>query len=119
MTTQIFTINLIPKSKAAPVFYCDQYDHGGRIFECLLKAGNADYVPASAASVTIEGTKPDGSTFTHGASRLTGANRVYADLYEDMTDVAGTVRIQVVVREGGNRTASELILLKVQRSARR
>ena len=112
-------INLIPSS--LPVrLYCNQGDIGlggdsGRYYYLNLQKDGVNYIPQQGAVITVEGTKPDGSTFTHTLTNI--AMAVYMPLFADMTDIAGEVKLQIVVKEGNNRTASQMIILFVQRSA--
>lgn len=119
MVAQTITkLDLIPSD--IPIrLYCDQGDcstaGSGRLFSFVLQKEQSNYYPASGATATVEGTKPNGSTFSHSVSMVLNMVSVY--LHEDMTDTAGTVKMQVVVREGNNRTGSQMIHLFVQRSA--
>ena len=117
-------LNLIPSGTPLRL-YCDQYDIAmmgtstGRYISIQLQKNGVNYIPPSGATATVEGTKPDGTTFTHNAvaTYLTSAGLIYVMLYSDMTNVAGDVKMQVVLHEGNNRTASQMIILTVQRSA--
>lgn len=113
--------NVSMTPSAVPVrLYCSQNDIGmgpasGRTFLINIQNDGNPYYPAAGATVSIEGTKPDGSTFSHQLQNI--ANAVYLPIFEDMADTEGEVKAQVVVREGNNRTGSQLISLFVQRSA--
>lgn len=118
LATDIKTIDLIPSGLPLRL-YCDQGDisdgSNGRLFMLALQKDGVAYGPAIGTTASIEGTKPDGSTFTHMLTNI--AMAVYLPLFADMTDIAGEVRMQIVVKEGNNRTGSQLIILFVQRSA--
>lgn len=112
MITQAFNLNLIPSSSPV-VVHCDQYDHGiGRLVISLYDMDMA-YTPSGTA--TIQGVKPDGNGFAYNAS-LSG-NTVTANLTEQMTAVAGSVRTQIVVTESSGRTGTFVFILEVQPSA--
>lgn len=114
MITQKSNLNMIPSGTPVKV-YCDQGDKNLReLCFTLMKDSNL-YLPEMGATATVEGTKPDGGTFSHTAE-LTGSNATVT-LYEDMADVAGDTLMQVVLHEGDNRTGSQMIILSVQRSA--
>lgn len=118
VATVIKSINLIPSGLPLKLF-CDQDDKstasGGRMFMLSLQKNGTNYIPQTGAIISVEGTKPNGSTFLHQLNSI--ASVVYLPLFEDMTDIAGNVEMQIVVKEGNNRTASQLIILDVQRSA--
>lgn len=115
MLTQEFDLNIIPDS-APVVVHVNQYDIGeGRLIISLLDEDSTPYNPSSGATVAIQGMKPDTHGFDYAAS-LAG-NVVTADVTEQMTAAAGTVRCQVVVSEGGNVTGTFVFFLEVQRSA--
>lgn len=111
-------LSLIP-SHIPLYLYADQYDKGngnsGRYFVLNIQLNGVNYYPQTGAIVSVEGTKPNGSTFLHQLNSI--ASVVYLPLFEDMTDISGNVKMQIVVKEGNNRTGSQLIILFVQRSA--
>ena len=114
MITQEINLNLIPDSEPV-IVRVNQYDTGiGRIIANLYK-GNVAYMPASGATVAIQGTKPDRHGFQYAAS-ISG-NVVTADLKQQMTACAGDVRTQIVVTETGGKTGTFVFILKVQESA--
>lgn len=113
--TQHIDLNLIPNS-APVVVHVDQYDHGtGRIIASLYE-DSTPYTP-SAASVYVQGTKPDGKFFVSSDGVTLEGNVVTADLTEVMTQVAGQVRVQFVVTEQTGRTGTFVFWLDVQASA--
>lgn len=107
---QEFDLNMIPDSSPVSV-YVDQYDKGSGRFKINLYNDSKKYTP-SGATVKIQGTKPDKKGFSYSAS-ISG-NVVTANLTEQMTAVAGRVRVNVVVTEGNNRTGTFVFWLEVQ-----
>jgi len=113
MITQQFDLNLIP-NQAPVIVDVDQYDTGTGRFVISLYKDDVPYTPASASAV-IQGTKPDGHSFSYPAT-LSG-NTVTANLMDQMTAVAGNVRTQIVVTEASGRTGTFAFILRVQKSA--
>lgn len=114
MITQIFDLNLIP-NQAPVIIHVDQYDVGtGRLIAHLYK-GDTAYTPAAGATAMVQGTKPDGRGFDYWGT-ISG-NTVTMDLTEQMSMVAGRVRVQIVITEGNNRTGTFVFILDVQKSA--
>ena len=112
--TQNFDLNMIPDS-APVVVHVDQYDEGEGRLVVNLYDGDVAYTPASGATVTIQGTKPDNKGFSYDAT-ISGST-VTADLTQQMTAVAGRTRVQIVVRESDDRTGTFVFWLEVQASA--
>lgn len=114
MIIQEFDLNMIPDS-APVVVHVNQYDKGtGRLKASLYKYDSA-YTPSNTPSVAIQGSKPDGHGFQYGAS--VSGNVVTANLTEQMTAVAGIVKVQLVVTEANNITGTFVFFLDVQASA--
>lgn len=112
MITQTTNLNLIPYGPPI-VIHCDQYDEGtGRLIFNLYENDIA-YSPTGTA--VIQGTKPDNHGFTYNATLV--GNVVTANLTQQMTAVAGSVRCQIVVTESSGRTGSFAFILEVQTSA--
>ena len=114
MITQTFKLNLIP-TQPLTVVACDQYDVGtGRLIAKLYE-DELPYTPSAGATALIQGKKPDGHGFMYDAT-ISG-NTVTADLTEQMTMVAGDVRVQIVINETNDRTGTFVFTLRVQPSA--
>lgn len=112
MITQTTNLNLIPYGPPI-VVHCDQYDEGtGRLIFNLYENDLA-YTPSGTA--VIQGTKPDNHGFNYNCTMV--GNVVTADLTDQMTPVAGSVRCQIVVTESDGRTGSFAFILEVQKSA--
>lgn len=112
MITQTTNLNLIPYGPPI-VIHCDQYDEGtGRLIFNLYENDIA-YTPTGTA--VIQGTKPDNHGFNYNCTMV--GNVVTADLTDQMTPVAGSVRCQIVVTESDGRTGSFAFILEVQKSA--
>lgn len=110
---QKFDLKMIPDASPV-VIHVDQYDVGtGRLVMNLI-FDDQSYKPANGATALIQGTKPDGKGFSYTAT-ISG-NTVTANLTEQMTAVAGRVRVNVVVKEGSNRTGTFVFWLEVQKT---
>ena len=112
MIIQEFDLNMIPDS-APVVVHVNQYDTGTGRLKASLYNENMAYSPSG--TVNIQGIKPDGKGFAYSAS-LSG-NLVTANLTEQMTAVAGSVKAQIIVTETSGRTGSFVFILEVQASA--
>lgn len=111
MITQEFDLNLIPNS-APIVVHVNQYDVGtGRLIAHLYD-GEVAYTPASGATALIEGTKPDKKGYSYYAT-ISGST-VTANLTQQMSVVAGRSRVNLIIKEGNNRTGTFVFILDVQ-----
>lgn len=112
MIVQRFNLNLIP-NQSPVIVHVNQYDTGTGRLVATLYEGNEPYSPSGTA--VIQGTKPDGHGFQYTAT-LDG-NVVTADLTEQMSPVAGDVRVQIVVTESSGETGTFVFIMRVQPSA--
>lgn len=112
MIIQRFNLNLIP-NQSPVIVHVNQYDTGTGRLVATLYEGNEPYSPNGTA--VIQGTKPDGHGFQYTAT-LDG-NIVTADLTEQMSPVAGDVRVQIVVTESSGVTGTFVFIMRVQPSA--
>lgn len=112
MIIQRFNLNLIP-NQSPVIVHVNQYDTGTGRLVATLYEGNEPYSPNGTA--VIQGTKPDGHGFQYTAT-LDG-NVVTADLTEQMSPVAGDVRVQIVVTESSGVTGTFVFIMCVQPSA--
>lgn len=110
---QQFDLDVIPQTKKK-IINVNQYDTGTGRIVIKLKNGLNDYSPSNA-TVKIQGTKPDKSTFEVNAS-ISG-NTVTSNLTSDMTSVFGDVVAQVVITEGNNKTGTSIFILRVQKAS--
>lgn len=114
MVVQEFDLNLIPSS-APVIIHVDQYDKGDNRLLIHLYDGDTPYVPETAATVEIQGVKPDTKGFQYYAD-IDGST-VTADVVMQMTACAGRVKTQIVVTETTGRTGTFDFILDVQESA--
>ena len=106
--TQRIKLNLIPNNRPV-VIPVNQNDEGvdRLVFEMDM---------VGSGTVTIQGTRPDGGTFTHPAN--VDGRIVTADLFTDMASAYGDVYTQLVFDDGTDRTGSQAFILRVQKEAR-
>jgi len=111
MITQEFDLNLIPNS-APIVVHVNQYDVGAGRLIAHLYDGEVAYTPASGATALIEGTKPDKKGYSYYAT-ISGST-VTANLTQQMSVVPGRSRVNLIIKEGNNRTGTFVFILDVQ-----
>lgn len=112
MITQSYKINLIPDGipTRIPV---SQFDTG-RTLQLKLWNGTLPFEIPNDAVVTMDGTKPDGRSFSYETT--TNENTATVQVTEQMTAVNGEVECQLtVVREDGRILSSSAFLLIVER----
>ena len=114
MITQTYTLSLQPGGVPLRV-PCVQGDTGARdLVFTLTSNGTAANLPAGAG-VTLDGTKPDGKSFTSWAS-LDG-DTVTTMLTQQMCAVAGEVSCQLTITSGNEILCTPQFLLEVAPSA--
>lgn len=113
MTTQSFTLDLIPKG-VPPVIRVSQNDTGQTWLISLMFNKSAFSVPAGAA-VYVQGTKPDGTTFKEACTY--SGNVVTADETQDMTNCVGNVRAEIVIEKGDETIHSLNFIISVEQAA--
>lgn len=110
---QEIDIDVIPQT--IPVIVpINQNDVGtGRIKINLFKEGT-EY-DLTNETVKVQGTKSNGVGFQHDVTFLD--NVVTVDIVDDMTDVCGDVRTQLLIVNGNNKTGTMIFILRVQPEA--
>lgn len=102
MIEQNYNLDLVP-SGTPLVVYVSQFDKGGRRLSFTLYKDNVAFTLPTGASATILGTKPDKIAFMYAMQ--TSGNKLYIDVTEQMTAVAGPVQCEIRV----SNTAGEKI----------
>ena len=113
MTTQSFYLQMVPKG-VCPVIRVSQNDTGQTWLIHLL-FGKDPFVVPDGASVYIQGTKPDSSTFKESCS--VSGNIVTAVETQQMTDVCGDVRAEISVIFGEQILNSINFVIQVEKRA--
>ena len=114
MITQTCKINMVPGGMP-PIIHVSQYDAGSRDLTFELYSGATPWKAPSGATVTIDGTKPDGKAFSVAAAA--SGSTVTATLTQQMTAAAGRAECQLTVTKGENVLGSANFILDVERAA--
>ena len=113
MTTQTINLNLIPQG-VQPVIHVSQYDKGQTwIFKLMV--GNAYYQIPAGASVTIEGTKKDGTGFQYACTY--SGYEVTAIEQQQMTVLAGDVPAELRITKGSELIGTLNFIIRVEQAA--
>lgn len=114
MITQTYDLNLIPGGAPLRV-PVSQYDAGSRDIIFNLYSGSAAFSVPTGATVTVDGTKPDGHGFSYPAAA--SGNTVTVTVTAQMTAVPGNAECQLTVMQSGQALGSANFLLTVERAA--
>lgn len=96
MITQSINLNLIPGG-VLPRFNVSQYDKGSRALQFNLFSGSLPFEVPEGCTVTIQGTKKDMTGFQYPCTYQ--GSLVVADLYDQMTVLAGEVTTELVITD--------------------
>lgn len=114
MITQTYTLSLQPGG--APLrIPCVQRDANSRDITFDLTSGGVAFSPPDGAVVTIDGTKPDGKSFST-AGTISGT-KITVTLSQQMTAVAGDVPCQLTITSGTAVLGTERFILAVSEAA--
>ena len=114
MIEQIYNIDMVP-SGAPVVVHVSQYDTAARRLVFYLYNGGVAYVPASGATATIRGTKPDNTGFMYSLE-VTG-NTVAMALNQQIAAIAGDVPAEITVAETDGTASSANFVIRVEPAA--
>ncbi len=114
MITQSYTLSLQPGGVPLRV-PCVQGDALSRTLSFSLTSGGAAASLPTGAAVLIEGTKPDGKSFS--VSGALDGNVVTVSLTQQMTVLAGEVPCQITISSGSKLLGTARFLLEVAPSA--
>jgi len=112
MIEQSYKLNMIPGG-APTVVNCSRYDVGSRniVFE-LYCGATAFHESLAGATVTVEGTKPDGTGFS--STCTLSDDRVTVCLTKQMTDVAGRVTCGLTLTKDSEVLTTANFILNVE-----
>ena len=113
MTSQTINLDLIPQG-VAPIIHVSQYDKGQTWLFNAFTGDMAFSVPVGS-SVTIQGTKPDGTGFQYACS-FSGST-ITAIEQEQMTVIAGKYPCEIAITSGGDLIASLNFYIMVEPAA--
>ena len=113
MTSQTLNLNLIPQG-VKPVIHVSQYDKGQTwIFKLML--GDSYYQIPTGASVTIQGTKSDGTGFQYACTY--SGYEVTATEEQQMTVLAGDVPAELRITKDGDIIDTLNFVIRVEKAA--
>ncbi len=98
MITQVYNLNLIPDYGSVPVVvHVSQYDSGARTLKFNLLNGDLPFSPSAGSTVVIDGTKPDGHSFSYLCTF--SGSQVSADVTLQMCACAGNTRCELRISD--------------------
>lgn len=113
MTSQTLNLNLIPQG-VKPVIHVSQYDKGQTwIFKLML--GDSYYQIPAGASITIQGTKSDGTGFQYACTY--SGYEVTATEEAQMTILAGDVPAELRITKDGDIIGTLNFVIRVENAA--
>lgn len=113
MTSQTINLDLIPQG-VAPIIHVSQYDKG-QTWNFNINVGDTAFNIPTGSSVTIQGTKKDGTGFQY-ACTFSG-NVVTATETEQMTVYAGKYPCEIAISKSGDLIASLNFYIMVEPAA--
>lgn len=114
MITQTYTLSLQPGG--APLrIPCVQRDANSRDITFDLTSGGVAFSPPDGTVATIDGTKPDGKSFS-AAGTISGT-KITVTLSQQMTAVAGDVPCQLTITSGTAVLGTARFILAVSEAA--
>lgn len=115
MIEQTYFLDMIPGESTPPVVHVSQFDVNSRTLTFNLMKGGVAYVPDAGMSVTLDGTKPDGTAFSYPMT--VNGSAVSIDVKTQMTVVSGHVKCEVSVSNVSGKIGSANFILAVEESA--
>ena len=113
MTSQTINLDLIPGG-ISPIIHVSQYDKGQTWLFNILKGNQAFSIPAGS-SVTIQGTKKDGTGFQY-ACTFSGSV-VTATEEQQMTVLSGDVPAELRITKDNDIIGTLNFIIRVEQSA--
>lgn len=111
MINQVITLNLIPNS-IQPVIHVSQYDEGQTwIFKLMVNQD--DFVIPENATVKLQGTNSDGTTFNI-LSSFSG-NTVTVNVTNDITACAGKTNAKIRIKENNDVISTQKFIIQVEK----
>lgn len=111
---QRYTLQMIHQGRPLRV-PVHQYDAGSRVLLFDLIADGTPFTVPSGAAITIDGTKPDGHSFSYGASG--SGSTVSATVTQQMAACAGEAVCQLTITQSGTVLGSANFVLDVEQNA--
>lgn len=111
MINQAITLNLIPNS-IQPVIHISQYDKGQTWIFKLMVYQDDFAIPANA-TVKLQGTNSDGTTFNKLSSY--SGNTVTVNVTDDITACAGKTNAQIRIEKNNDAISTQKFVIQVER----
>lgn len=112
MTTQSFYLDLIPNG-IAPIVCVSQYD-AGQLWEFNIIKDNQLFTIPTGSSVTVQGTKKDGTGFQYACS-YSGSTITVTET-QQMTVLSGDLQAELVIVKDDARIATLNFIIRVERA---
>ena len=110
MTIQEFNLDLIPNG-IAPIIHVSQYDAGQTWLFNIVKENQLYTIPVGC-SITVQGTKKDGTGFQYAATYADSQITVTEE--QQMTVFAGDVKAELVIAKGTERIATLNFIIRIE-----
>lgn len=110
MTTQEFNLDLIPNG-ISPIVHVSQYDEGQTWIFNIIKENQLYTIP-SQSSITVQGTKKDGTGFQYPCTF--SGSQVFVTEEQQMTIFNGDVKAELVIVNGDNRIATLNFIIRIE-----
>ena len=93
--------------------FAKQQDRESRFLKILLKHRGEPVELPDGAQAQLRLCRPDGVCFTENCSA--GEQGIIAELTEEMLEIAGTARADVVILDGDSRLSTEEFLIHIRK----
>lgn len=113
MTSQTIDLNLIPKG-IPPVIYVSQYDKG-QTWLFNIFAGDQLFTIPTGSTVTIQGTKKDGTGFQYSCTF--SGSQVTATEKQQMTILSGDVSAEIRITKNSELIGTINFIIRVEPAA--
>lgn len=114
MITQTYQIDMIPGGDPA-VIHVSQYDNAGRTLAFELYNGGVEYTVPTGATVSLSGTKPDGTGFLY--SMTVDGSTASIDIPQQVAIVAGDVAAELRITSDSGIIGSANFIIRVEKAA--
>ena len=115
MVQSVFNLDMTPGRMLPLNINVSQYDDIGRIIIFNLYSSVGTWTAPTSATVTLEGSKPDGNFFSYNCAYSN--NVVTVTVQKQMTTVAGKVRCKIKVTSNNKVVESSPIIMIVNAAA--
>lgn len=110
MTTQTFNLDLIPNG-IPPIVYVSQYDKGQQWIFNIVKENQLFTIPPYS-SVTVQGTKKDGTGFQYPCTY--SGYQVFVTEEQQMTIFNGDVKAELCIANGDDLIATLNFIIRIE-----